>query len=117
MNALFHPRPWLLITDLFVLSGQSTRSSAWTTTGTWLIAAIAAEKLDEFSNPVQVHRRHPVQPRNSHTIAKRKQTAIDDGDTDADDDNFAASSTDDGSGNDDDTNIMEISNEEVCIKH
>ena len=39
--------------------------------------------------------------------------AIDDADMDPDDNNFATSSTDNESGNDDNTNIVEISNEEV----
>jgi hypothetical protein len=104
-----------LLTDLFVISGQSTRSSTRTTTGARLAAAIAAEKLDEFGNPVQLYHQRPTEPRNSRTVAKRKRMAIDDADTDPDDDNFAASSADDESGNDDrdNTDIVEISNEEV----
>jgi hypothetical protein len=39
--------------------------------------------------------------------------AMDNADTDPDDDNFAASSTDNESGNDDNTDVVEISNEEV----
>jgi hypothetical protein len=77
-----------------------------------LAAAIAAEKLDEFGNPVQPSRRRPTQPRKSQTVAKRKRMVMDDAGTDADDDNFSASSTGDES-DDGDTDIMEISNEEV----
>jgi hypothetical protein len=97
-----------ILTDIF-----SARSSARTATGTRLAAAIAAEKLNEFGDPDQLYRRRPAQPRNSRpSVAKRKRTAIEDVDTDADDDNFAASSTEDGSGDDD----VVISNEEVFNK-
>jgi hypothetical protein len=92
-------------------TGHSTRSSARVTTGTRLAAAIAAEKLDEFGDLVGPHRQHPVQPRKSRATAKRKRTATDDAGTDADDNNFSASSSDDGSDNDGDIDI--ISNEEV----
>jgi hypothetical protein len=97
-----------------------TRSSACVTAGTRLAAAIAAEKLDEFGNVVQPYRRRPVQPRNSNAVAKRKRAPKDDLDevgTDADDDSFSDSesqaTSSDGLGSDDDTNVVEISNEEV----
>ena len=95
----------------------SARSSARTGTGTRFAAAIAAEKLDEFGDPDELYSRRPGQPRNYPSIAKRKRTAIDNTDTDADDDNFAASSTDDGSGDDDNITGMIISNEEVKKKY
>jgi len=68
------------------------------------------EKLDKFGNPAQSSSRHliPFKPRGP---VKRKQATTDDGKTDADDKNFAASSTEGGS--DSNSNIMEISNEEV----
>jgi hypothetical protein len=91
--------------------GQRTRPTR-ATQGTRLAAAIAAEKLDEFGNPIQPSRRRPAQPRKSQTDAKRKRIVTDDAGTDADDNNFAASSTEDES-DDGDTDIMEISNEEV----
>ena len=78
------------------------QSSACVTTGTWLAAAIATEKLDEFGHPTQVYCRCPGQPRNSHTAAKRKRSATDDAGTEstnAGDGNFTTSST-----NDDDLN-------------
>ena len=77
-----------------------------------LAEAIAAEKLNKFGNPVQPSHRCPTQPRKSQTVAKHKQMVINYAGTDADDDNFSASSTGDES-DDGDTDIMEISNEEV----
>lgn len=96
--------------------GHSTRSSARVTTGSArLAAAIAAEKLDEFGNLLQPHRRaNAGQPCTSRAAPKRKRTITDDSGTDADDDNFTASSTDDASDNDGDTDIMDISNEEIA---
>ena len=55
----------------------------------------------KFGDPDELYSRHPGQPRNYPSIAKRKRTAIDNTDTDANDGNFAVSSTDDGSGDDD----------------
>jgi hypothetical protein len=98
------------------LAGHCTRSSARATTGSArLAAAIDAEKHDEFGNLLQPHRQHASagQPRNSRTTSKHKRTATDDADTDADDDDFNATSTDDGSDNNADTDIMQISNDEV----
>ena len=80
--------------------------------GTRLAAALAAEKLDEFGNPVKPSRQHPVLPRKPRTVEKRKQSFTDHADTDEDDGNFAASSTDDESDGGD-TDIVEIGNEEV----
>lgn len=92
------------------MSGQHSRPVR-ATAGARLAAAIAAEKLDEFGNPVQPSHRRPAQPR---VPVKRKRAIIDDDETDADDKNFAVvSSTEDGS--DDNNDIMEISNEEVRI--
>ena len=65
--------------------------------GTRLAAAIAAEKLDEFGNPTQPYRQHPIQTHNSHATAKCKRLTTDDTSTDVEDDDFAASSTDDES--------------------
>jgi hypothetical protein len=79
--------------------------------GTRLAAAVAAEKLDEFGNPVQLSCRHRTQPLKPRGTIKRKRATIDDDETDVGDKNFAASSTEDGS--DDNSDIMDISNEEV----
>jgi hypothetical protein len=92
------------------LSGQHSRPVR-ATAGTRLAAAIAVEKLDEFENPVQSSRRRVAQPLKPKNPAKRKLAVVDDIDTDADDNNFTASSTDDGS--DDTSDVMEISNGEV----
>jgi len=62
-------------------------------TGTWLAAAIAAEKLDEFGNPVQSSHRHLTQPLKPRAPVKCKQATMDADETDADNENFAASST------------------------
>ena len=85
------------------------------TAGTRLAAAIAAEKLDKFGNPIQSSFRRlthpgPIKPRGP---VKCKRAAMDDDEhqTDVDDQNFTASSIEDGS--DGNSNIMEISNEEV----
>jgi hypothetical protein len=97
-------------------TGHCTRSSVRVTTGSArLAAAIDAEKHDEFGNLLQPHRQRASagQPRNSRATIKRKRTDMDDASTDADDDDFTAASTDDGSDNDGDTDIMQISNEEV----
>ncbi|KAF8804686.1 hypothetical protein BYT27DRAFT_7259161 [Phlegmacium glaucopus] len=83
--------------NLSLQQGQCTCPMR-TTQGTQLAAAIAAEKLDEFGNNAQPSRR---QPRKSQTVAKRKQIVTDsDAGTDADNNNFAASSTEDGSDGD-----------------
>ena len=76
-----------------------------------LAAAIATEKLNEFGNPTQSSSQRPTQPRGPF---KHKQATMDNDETDMDDTNFAAaSSTEDGLDNNSD--IMEISNEEVRI--
>ncbi|KAF8219691.1 hypothetical protein L208DRAFT_1338569 [Tricholoma matsutake] len=97
-------------------AGHSTRSSARVTTGSaQLAAAIAAEKLDEFGNLLQPHQRaNAGQPCTSWAAPKCKRTVTDNPGTDADDDNFTTSSTDDALDNDGDTNIMDISNEEIA---
>ena len=97
-------------------TGHCTQSLVQVTTGSArLAAAIDAEKHDEFGNLLQSHRQHASagQPCNSHATIKHKRTDMDNAGTDADDDNFTAASTDDGSDNDGDTNIMQLSNEEV----
>jgi hypothetical protein len=97
-------------------AGHCTRSSVRVITGSArLAAAINAEKHNEFGNLLQPHRQcaSAGQPCNSCTTIKRKRTAMDDAGTDADDDNFTVASTDDGSDNDGNTDIMQISNEEV----
>ncbi|KAI0277781.1 hypothetical protein BC826DRAFT_1113732 [Russula brevipes] len=92
------------------LQGQRSRPVR-ATTGGRMAAALAAEKLDEFGKPVQSTRRRLTQPLKPRAVAKRKR-AVDDAETDVDDNNFiASSSTEDGS--DDDNDVMEISNEEV----
>jgi hypothetical protein len=75
-----------------------------------MAAALAAEKLDEFGNPVQ-SRRRVAQPLRPGAVAKRKRV-VDDAETDVDDNNFIASSTSED-GSDDGSDVMEISNEEV----
>ena len=99
----------LLIKVFIVFLGQRTRPVRGTT-GARMAAALAAEKLDEFGNPVQ-SRRHVAQPLRPGAIAKRKRV-VDDAETDVDDNNFIASSTSED-GSDDGSDVMEISNEEV----
>jgi hypothetical protein len=85
-----------------VYSGQRS-CPVRATTGARLAAALAAEKLDEFGNPVQSTRRRLTQPLKPRAIAKRKRP-VDDAETDVDDDNFVASTED---GSDDDSDVME----------
>jgi hypothetical protein len=81
------------------------------TASTWLAATIATEKLNEFENPIQSSFQCPTQPRGP---LERKQATMDNDETDVDNTNFTvASSTEDGLDNNSD--IMEISNEEVRI--
>jgi hypothetical protein len=99
---------WDYSTNTFWSDQQRSRPVR-ATAGTRLAAALAAEKLDEFGNSC---RRlgglaQSLKPRG----LKRKRATMDDDDTDAEDQNFAASSTEDGS--DDHSEILEISNEEV----
>jgi len=98
------------ITHKVFFSGQRSRPVR-ATTGARLAAALAAEKLDEFGQPVQSFRRRVTQPLKPRGITKRKRATVDDADTDVEDENFVASSTEDGS--DSDRDLMEISNEEV----
>jgi hypothetical protein len=79
--------------------------------GTRLATAVAAEKLDEFGNPVQLSCRRRTQPLKPRGTIKRKRATIDDDETDVGNKNFAASFTEDGS--DDNSDIMDISNQEV----
>jgi hypothetical protein len=67
---------------------------------------LAAEKLDEFGNPVKTYRQHPALPRKPRPVAKRKQSFPDDVGTDVDGGNFAASSTDDESDSGWDTDVV-----------
>jgi hypothetical protein len=93
------------------------------TAGTRLAAAIAPEKLDEFGNPIPSYFRHAAQPRNSGTTtAKRKRatkaTNNDQADTDVDDEDFESDDSSESAGDapdDANTDIMEISNEEVLL--
>jgi hypothetical protein len=95
-------------TKYSVWSGQRSRPVR-ATAGTRLAAAIAAEKLDEFGNPIRVQSStRRLKPRDP---VKRKRAAMDVDETDADDKNFSASSIEDGS--DGNSDVMEISNEEV----
>ena len=81
------------------------------TAGSQLAAAIAAEKLDEFGNPIQP-RRLPGESRNSRIDAKRKRDDANDVDTDVDDDNFVSdSSASDGESERDNSDVQEVSNE------
>ena len=83
-------------------------------TGTWLAAALAAEKLDEFGNAAQSvwsPRQSLAQPLKPGSL-KHKRAIVDDGDIDVDNKNFAASSTE---GLDDNSEIMKISNEEMRL--
>ena len=91
------------------MSGQCSRP-VWAAAGAQLAAAITAEKLDKFRNPVQSSCQCLTQPLKPRGV-KCKQVAIDDDKSDVDNKNFTASSTKDGL--DDNSNIMEISNEEV----
>jgi hypothetical protein len=69
------------------------------------------EKLNEFGNTVQPQQPHG-QSRNTHIKCKRD--AAKDVDTDVDDDNFVSGSSPDvGSSDGDDSEVEEISNEEV----
>ncbi|KAI0280551.1 hypothetical protein BC826DRAFT_975242 [Russula brevipes] len=77
-----------------------------------LAAALAAEKLDEYGNPVMSFRRRVTQPLKPRAITKRKRATVDDAETDVEDENFVDSSTEDGS--DTDIDLVEISNEEVA---
>lgn len=70
------------------------------------------EKLDEFGNTVQPRRPHG---RSQNTRVKCKRDAAKDVDTDVDDDNFVSSSSSDvGSSDGDDSEVGEISNEELA---
>jgi DNA-directed RNA polymerase specialized sigma24 family protein len=81
------------------------------TAGSRLAAAIAAEKLDEFGNPIQP-RWLPGESRNSRIDAKRKRDDANDVDTDVDDDNFVSdSSASDGESERDNSDVQEVSNE------
>jgi hypothetical protein len=101
-----HFRLWVGTTVLIHFLGSDQRSRpVRATAGTRLAAALAAEKLDEFGKACRRGAAQPLKPRG----LKRKRATMDDDDTDADDQNFAASSTEDGS----DSEILEISNEEV----
>ena len=78
------------------------------TDGARLASAIAAEKFDEFGNTVQPRRSHG-QSRNARVKSKRDAAKAD-----VDDDNFVSgSSSDVGSLDGDDSEVGEISNEEV----
>jgi len=67
------------------------------TTGTQLVTTIAAEKLNEFGNPVQSSHRHLTQPLKPRAPVKHKQATMDADETDADDYYFPAASTENGS--------------------
>ena len=96
-------------------SSQHTHP-AQTTQGTRLAAAIAAEKLDEFRNTVGPSCHHPAQLHQAHPVSKCKQmVTMDLEDVSTDDDNFAQAATSSEDESDSgDTDIMEISNIEVC---
>jgi len=80
---------------------------AWATTSTQLAAAIAAEKLNEFGNTGKSSCHCPTQLSKSQASVKHKWATVEEVDTDVDN-NFTTSSS-----NSDDTDDMEISNEEV----
>ena len=96
-----------LLIQFFLLGQHSHPVQA--TAGTQLAAALAAEKLNKFGNacPCPGGLAQPLKPRG----LKCKRATMDDDDTDVDDQNFASSSTEDGS--DDNSKVLEISNEEV----
>jgi hypothetical protein len=72
-----------------------------------------AEKLNESGNTVQPWQPHG-QSRNTHVDVKCKQDAAKDVDMDVDDDNFVSGcSSNVGSSDGDDSDVREISNEEV----
>ena len=77
------------------------------TNGAWLASAITAEKLDEFGNTVQPWWPHG-QSQNTHIKCK---DAAKDVDTDVDDEDFVSSSSSDVGSSD--SEVREISNEEV----
>jgi hypothetical protein len=123
MPNLFHQAPickkvWCYIIFLFGTthttcsfcpSGQCSHP-VQATTGGRLVAALTAEKLDEYGEPIQSYRRH-IQPLKPRAIAKHKQAIVDDAEMDVEDEDFVGSSMEDESDND--TDVMEISNEEV----
>jgi hypothetical protein len=94
----------------FFPSGQRARPVR-ATTGGRLAAALAAEKLDEYGNPIQSHRQRVTQPLKPRAIAKHKRAIVDDAEMDVEDEDFVGSSMEDESDND--TDVMEISNKEV----
>ena len=99
---------------MYVFPGQCSRPVR--ATGARLVAAIAAEKLDEFGNPTRSSRRHHAKPLKPRASNKRKQTAMDNVDTDVEDETFAVSVTDsdtDDSDDDSDSDGTGISNGEV----
>ncbi|KAI0282623.1 hypothetical protein BC826DRAFT_974203 [Russula brevipes] len=102
---------WPIPPSSHLQEGQCSRP-AWATTGGRLAAALAAEKLDEYGNPVMSFRRRVTQPLKPRAITKRKRATVDDAETDVEDENFVDSSTEDGL--DTDIDLVEISNEEVA---
>lgn len=84
------------------------------TTGSRLAEAIAAEKLDEFGNPIHSYHRRPTHSR--ATVKRKRATGNIQEDIESDvDDQTYTSSIEDGSDEDDDniSEVIEISNEEV----
>ena len=95
---------------LFILSESGLRSRpVRATAGARLAEAIAAERLDEFGNPI-TRRLNP-----SRLLSKRKRLSPDADGVDSDPEDKTFGDADGGSNSDDDsdTDIMEIGNEEV----
>jgi hypothetical protein len=99
-----------------VLSGHRSRPVR-ATSGARLAEAIAAEKLDEFGNVARTSHRRFTQSHNlKRARVKRKRATKDDHATDEEDEDFTSPSAEEGSDDDEnDSDVMEISNEEVRL--
>ncbi|KAH9160626.1 hypothetical protein EDB89DRAFT_871052 [Lactarius sanguifluus] len=99
--------------------GDQRRPVRTTTGGTRLAEAIAAEKLDEFGNPVQSSRRRTtgIRSPNHRASAKRKRTTADNAttvDTDTEDKTFIGPVTSGGSDDGSDSDDVDIGNKEIA---
>jgi hypothetical protein len=83
-------------------------------TGSRLAEAIAAEKLDEFGNPIQSYHRRPTHSRATVKYRRATRNTQEDIESDVDDQTYT-SPIKDGSDEDDDntSEVIEISNEAV----
>ena len=99
------------------MSGQRSRPLR-ATTGARLAEAIAAEKLDEFGNPLRSYQRRIAQPHKQRRgPAKRKRATGDIEDESDVEDQTYTSTVENESDNDDDdiSEVMEITNDEVSM--